>query len=118
MRIVSYSPLESQYKHIMKHFLLKIYAITLTAILCYILISGFKDPAKSKEFKEITVERINIVEPDGKLVMTLSNSTRQHPGLPYWNRHKTETPQEYSAISVFFPFPFLVLEMKRHFHLL
>lgn len=62
------------------NFLLKVYAITLTFILGYLLLSGFSDRDPSR-FKEITVERINVIEPDGSLKMVISNSDKQHPGM-------------------------------------
>ncbi|QTE24268.1 hypothetical protein [Polaribacter cellanae] len=62
-------------------FILKLYAISLTFILGYIILSGFTSDVTSNEFKEITVERINVVEPDGTLVMVISNSKKQHPGM-------------------------------------
>lgn len=37
--------------------------------------------SKEKNFKEITVERINIVESNGDLKLVISNSKRQHPGI-------------------------------------
>src|SRR5207244_3617542 len=36
---------------------------------------------KKTKINEIDVERINIVEKDGKLKMVISNSERQHPGV-------------------------------------
>lgn len=44
-----------------------------------LLFMGFKSDDKQK-FTEIDVERINIVESDGKLRMVLSNEQRQHGG--------------------------------------
>jgi hypothetical protein len=44
-----------------------------------ILLMGFSSDKKQK-FGEIDVERINIVEKDGKLKMVISNQERQHPG--------------------------------------
>jgi hypothetical protein len=41
---------------------------------------GFSGSQKQK-FAEIDVERINIVEKDGKLRMVISNEARQHPGI-------------------------------------
>ena len=64
-----------------KGFILKLYATSLTFILGYIILSGFTSNATSNKFKEITVERINVVEPDGTLVMVISNSKKQHPGM-------------------------------------
>ena len=45
------------------------------------LLSGFGINDHQQNFKEITVERINIVEPDGSLKMVISNSSKQHPGM-------------------------------------
>ncbi len=44
-----------------------------------LLLMGFSSDTK-RTFKEIDVERINVVESDGKLRMVLSNQKRQHPG--------------------------------------
>ncbi|MDZ7660382.1 hypothetical protein [Fodinibius sp.] len=60
---------------------LAIYAITLTIIVLYALLSGFKISSNNQEFEEITVERINVLESDGSLKMVISNSSRQHPGM-------------------------------------
>ena len=64
-----------------ENFILRLYAITLTLILGFLLVSGFNSSSSSENFKEITVERINIVEPDGKLKMVISNKDSQHPGM-------------------------------------
>lgn len=44
------------------------------------LLSTFAAVSK-KKFEEIDVERINIVEKNGKLDMVISNQARQHPGI-------------------------------------
>lgn len=64
-----------------KDLLLKIYAITLTFILVFVFLISFRDKIPNNRFEEITAERINIVDADGKLMMVLSNSERQHPGM-------------------------------------
>jgi hypothetical protein len=64
-----------------KNLILKLYSVTLTFVLGYFLISGFKSSNENEKFDEITVERINVVEPNGDLKMVISNSTRQHPGM-------------------------------------
>lgn len=46
---------------------------------CFLLM-GFASDKKQK-FGEIDVERINIVEKDGKLKMVIANKERQHPGI-------------------------------------
>lgn len=58
---------------------LKIYAgiLTLVCLVLGVLVIQISNP---KRFEEIDVERINIVEKDGKLRMVLSNQVRQHPG--------------------------------------
>jgi hypothetical protein len=58
---------------------LKIYAGVATLIAIVMLVTAFT-VGKNKKFDEINVERINIVEKDGKLKMVISNKERQHPG--------------------------------------
>ncbi|MCU0239164.1 MAG: hypothetical protein MUC29_06960 [Pyrinomonadaceae bacterium] len=58
---------------------LKIYAGVTTLIAIVFLFTAFT-VGKNKKFDEIDVERINIVEKDGKLKMVISNKVRQHPG--------------------------------------
>lgn len=64
-----------------KSLMLKLYSIALTFILCLIIFLDFTSIGPAEKFKEITVEKINIIEPDGKLKMVISNSRRQHPGM-------------------------------------
>lgn len=64
-----------------ENFILKIYSISLTLVLVFILVLYFKSDSSSQKFDEITVERINIVEADGTLKMVISNQERQHPGM-------------------------------------
>jgi hypothetical protein len=61
---------------------LKIYA-AVTSLLCAVfLLEGFAYQENRKQkFEEIDVERINIVEKDGRLRMVISNRERQHPGV-------------------------------------
>lgn len=54
--------------------------IALTATLALVLFSGFDAQRRDPHFKEVTVERINIVEPDGTLRMVISNKART-PGI-------------------------------------
>jgi len=57
----------------------KLYAIFLTLIV--IILAGVVIfTLRNNHFKEITAERINIVEPDGMLRMVISNQKNQHPG--------------------------------------
>jgi hypothetical protein len=59
---------------------LKIYAAAATLIVAVTLLTAFS-VGKNAKFDEIDVERINIVEKDGKLIMVISNKERQHPGI-------------------------------------
>jgi hypothetical protein len=58
---------------------LKVYAIFLTLIVITLTVIVIIT-LRSNHFKEITVERINIVEPDGMLRMVISDQKNQHPG--------------------------------------
>jgi hypothetical protein len=58
---------------------LKIYATISTVIFAVFLFSAFAT-SKLQKFEEINVERINVVEKDGKLKMVISNKALQHPG--------------------------------------
>src|SRR5215510_7957630 len=60
---------------------LKIYSAMITLLLVVVAISAFKLSSQKTKFGEIDVERINIVEKDGKLKMVISNRERQHPGV-------------------------------------
>lgn len=60
---------------------LKIYAAVATLLGAVFLLSGFIMPARKQKFEEIDVERINVVEKDGRLKMVVSNAQRQHPGI-------------------------------------
>ena len=73
---------------------LKIYAVVSTLFFAVFLLSAFAVGSK-KKFEEIDVERINVVEKDGKLKMVISNKERQHPGImdgKVWDERKGERP--------------------------
>jgi hypothetical protein len=59
---------------------LRIYAGAATLFCAIFLLSAFVIQSRKQKFEEIDVERINIVERDGKLKMVISNAQRQHPG--------------------------------------
>ncbi len=60
---------------------LKIYAAGITLLFAVLAFSAFQQANQKMKFTEIDVERINIIEKDGKLKMVISNSERQHPGI-------------------------------------
>ena len=90
--------------------LLKAYALFLTAVVGVLAVSAFRvpppQPAQPTRFTEIDVERINVVEPDGKLRLVISNRARSigpiykgkpfgyaggtRPGMIFFNDEGTE----------------------------
>ncbi len=86
--------------------LLKGYAVVVTAFLATLSLAAFRQSAQKTRFTEIDVERINVVEPDGKLRMVISNRPRSigpiykgkpfgyvggtRPGIIFFNDEGTE----------------------------
>jgi hypothetical protein len=60
---------------------LKVYAVVTTLLFGVLVFSAFQQANQKNRFTEIGVERINIIEKDGKLKMVISNGERQHPGV-------------------------------------
>jgi hypothetical protein len=60
---------------------LRYYTLTITVVFAGLLIMAFNRDSTHEKFKEIDVERINIVEKSGKLKLVISNAERQHPGI-------------------------------------
>jgi hypothetical protein len=60
---------------------LKAYAVIATLFCAGFVLMAFTVQGRKQKFEEIDVERINIIEKDGKLKMVISNSERQHPGV-------------------------------------
>jgi hypothetical protein len=85
---------------------LKGYAVLVTALLGPLGVAAYRQEAPRARFSEIDVERINIVEPDGKLRMVISNRPRSigpiyqgkpfgypggtRPGIIFFNDEGTE----------------------------
>lgn len=67
--------------------LLKGYVVLLTTMLATMSVAAFRTAPQREKFTEIDVERINIVEPDGKLRMVISNRPRSigpiYKGKPF-----------------------------------
>jgi hypothetical protein len=67
--------------------LLRAHAIVTTPLLIVLVLAAFLQENQRTRFTEIDVERINIVEPDGKLRMVLSNRPRSigpiYQGKPF-----------------------------------
>jgi hypothetical protein len=60
---------------------LKAYCAVATLACAVFLLTAFSAQSRRQKFEEIDVERINIVEKNGKLDMVISNQERQHPGI-------------------------------------
>src|SRR5207253_1436168 len=60
---------------------LKAYAAIATLACAVLVLTAFTLRSARQKFEEIEVERINVVEKDGKLKMVISNKERQHPGV-------------------------------------
>ncbi len=77
-----------------KVFYLQAYCLIITLLGGGLLVTGFSQAQKQK-FTEIDVERINVVEKDGKLKMVISNRERQHPGTmdgKYYKEREGQRP--------------------------
>lgn len=61
--------------------ILQIYAVVLTLVVIAFVIYTLAGNNSSAHFKEITAERVNIIEHNGKLRMVISNKENQHPGI-------------------------------------
>ena len=86
--------------------LLKGYAIVVTTLLGTLSLAAFRQASQKQKFTEIDVERINVVEKDGKLRMVISNRDRSigpiykgkpfgyeggtRPGIIFFNDEGTE----------------------------
>ena len=66
---------------------LRAYSALMTVLVGALTITAFRQTAQKARFTEIDVERINIVEPDGKLRMVISNRPRSigpiYQGKPF-----------------------------------
>ncbi|MFN2399374.1 MAG: hypothetical protein ABR543_12140 [Gemmatimonadaceae bacterium] len=85
---------------------LKRYALVSTTLVVVLTLAAFTGALQKQRFTEIDVERINIVEPDGKLRMVISNRPRSigpiykgkpfgypggsRPGMIFFNDEGTE----------------------------
>lgn len=86
--------------------ILKGYAIVVTLLLGTLSLAAFRQGSQKQKFTEIDVERINVVEKDGKLRMVISNRDRSigpiykgkpfgypggsRPGIIFFNDEGTE----------------------------
>jgi hypothetical protein len=67
--------------------LLRLHAMVSTPVLIIFGVAAFRQPSQKAKFTEIDAERINIVEPDGKYRLVLSNKPRSigpiYKGKPF-----------------------------------
>lgn len=86
--------------------IVRAYGLVTTLLLAVFSLSAFRQAGQRARFTEIDVERINVVEPDGKLRMVISNRARStgpiaygkpfgypggtRPGIIFFNDEETE----------------------------
>src|SRR5919199_1235573 len=67
--------------------LLRAHALVTTPLVVVLALGAFRQGARKARFTEIDVERINVVEPDGKLRMVIANRPRSigpiYKGKPF-----------------------------------
>lgn len=73
--------------------ILKIYAAVVTLCCAVFLLTASAAQNRRQKFEEIDVERINVVEKDGRLRMVISNEARQHPGVVNGKLIKRDGPR-------------------------
>lgn len=78
---------------------LKIYALVLTSVLAVFLLAAFQQEHKTK-FEQIDAERINIVEPNGKMDLAISNKNLFPP--PVLNGKVMERSHDVGPGMIFF----------------
>src|ERR1700761_7426368 len=79
---------------------LAIYSGILTIALAVVVLAGFTESRQKQTFDEITVHRINVVEPDGTLRMVISNKAA-FPGVIIKGK-ETPHPDRATAGMLFF----------------
>jgi len=60
--------------------ILRLLVTLLTILVIGCIIALFNVARRTNRFEELTAQRINIVEPDGRLDLVISDHIRQHPG--------------------------------------
>ncbi len=83
-----------------KVFRMQAFCVIMVLVGGSIFLMGFSSDKKQK-FKEIDVERINVVEKNGKLKMVIANKERQHPGAMDGKYYKEREGQR-AAGMIFF----------------
>jgi hypothetical protein len=80
--------------------LLAIYSGCLTLIFLITVLCGFSQVKHMRSFDEITVHRINVVEPDGTIRMVLTNKDRA-PGLYVKNKEFPHDTRQSAGLLLF-----------------
>ncbi len=79
---------------------LAIYSAVVTLAFAIVVLAGFAESRQKQSFDEITVHRINVVEPDGTLRMVISNKSA-FPGIIIKGK-ETPHPDRKTAGMLFF----------------
>ena len=77
---------------------LKAYAVAATACFALLFLTAFQTAQQKQRFTEIDVERINVVQPDGKLALVIANPQRMPGGI----LKGKELPQKREAGGIIF----------------
>jgi hypothetical protein len=80
------------FKYINGQKLITTYAGVMSVGVTVLLLSGFSEDRSNQQFDSITVQRINVVEPDGTLRMVLTNNNKL-PGLIMNGHDYGDAPQ-------------------------
>ncbi|MEP7238514.1 MAG: hypothetical protein ABI685_11635 [Ferruginibacter sp.] len=78
--------------------------LVLLSVVIFILLSSFRKPGSDDKFKEITAERINIINADGTPVMVISNKQRIAAPVMSGKKYPVAVSEgrEYMAGMIFF----------------
>ncbi len=77
--------------------LLGVYSVAVTFALAAVILMGARRPARNASFDQITVHRINVIEPDGTTRMVLSDKA-EFPGSYYLRKEYPRTDREATGI--------------------
>jgi hypothetical protein len=78
---------------------LVLYSGVLTTVFAVTMLSGFAEHERKAKFEEITVQRINVIEPDGTLRLVISDRERS-PGI-FMKGHEYSTGSRRAAGLIF-----------------
>jgi hypothetical protein len=60
---------------------LQAYTVVSALAMVFLAVAGLAQPAAPQKIDELTVQRLNVVDPDGTLRLVVANQDRMHPGV-------------------------------------